>query len=918
MEGSRVASRPFHLPLLALSSLVSLQCLISVSLFPGTSLAAAPPLDSISPSVSSPFASPFFSPLLAPVSPRSPVAGAPLFDVSPQSPSDPVSPAVRPETSQWPLAPGAPASGPRPSFLSAVSRAEPGRFAKAAPRLSLLQVPLEVTVLEHRANGEIVEHPGLGTRPATPARGESEGKEILEELDAAGASTSAVISPGLKRALSEEGDDEAGSSASSPGKTRSAQSRGFLGGARHWLKKKIIGFFMRIFNPTSLKKKGNEAAAIDKYLEDPKKLDAELKCVRIRDEKARTKKFSAFCKKFKGWPKLMELCTLFSGRINHKLADNLQCNGLSFRECLEAIEIPLVQPFFTHMNELTVHHMSGDAANSEGSSPRRRRGAFDPIQRIPVGPASVRLGEFVVGVSESASAYAKHLASDEDGGPGSYLAPSCVYREEVSRNEKTKTRKLQRAGNKGQRDRVQHLHSLYKLVHLAEFGTPAAFDGMFIALLTQVWTTKTCPNEVRKLRRKKHLLKTSDGTVRVSGGDIFTRALILSVARAALPSARDCLASHPPSGNCLAMIFSVNMEQPWKQLMHLVAGKDTAAAIKLIGELPHILQTTIPTAEALDKARGRLTEQLQQIFSLVSGSGRAGRKVLNVIAKWKWLLKMITRLVSFLSSMHRGSSGASSVAARVGQRLAAKGQNTRTGHLVTDAMLLEMASRSGANMKCVTALAGYGQFVEKCFRAVANAEIKKSRRAVGSSGKGRRSASAAFVSLREESGEDTRRTDLRTQDFSTGRSASRKRRDQAGNDAAQAAEMQVISLPDGEARALSFLGDENESDDSGNVNEKQKSKTSRHKKLFYVILAISIFLFIQAVITTPTGVAIFVGVLLSIVCVIMYFLPEIIAMVRNRSVGGGGSEEEPLFSGDDGDGKGGNEDGDNDGDDDAL
>ncbi|ESS32576.1 putative transmembrane protein [Toxoplasma gondii VEG] len=881
--------------LLALSSVISLQRPLVFSL----------PLESVE---SSPASSPFdpFSPFAAPVSPHSaephPFASSPFAAASPAVLSS--------QTLASAETPASSAGAPIPAVAShlasraaAAEEARDGLSRRASQVVSLLQsIPLEVTVIENKGGtGELLVH---SVKPHTPpphtpppSLSASAGEAAVADLDAVAPPSPAADNASLQRLLSEE--DAEDKTAGSDAKSKSSRgSGGVFGRGLRWLKEKVTRLFMRFFNPTTLSKKGAEARVIDNYLKDAAHIDAELKCVEIRDEKSMRKEFQSFCKKFRKWPKLQALCTSFSEYIQGKLADKHQCKGLDFRQCMEVIDIPLLQPLYMQTQEVTVHRMKGEVLRSGGevTSPKRRR-SFSRIEVNPHGPASAPSAEFVLGVPKPATDYVKDLLSNEKGASGSYQGPSCLFLEEVDRNSKAEAHAQHRANQKGRKDRVHHLIDLYKIVHLAELGTPVALDGMFLTLLTHSWKTKHCPNEVRKLRRQKRLLKQDGGPpVKVTGGDIFNRALLLAVIKSAIPTPAECLESQTPSRNCLAMIYGINLERPWRTLLKLAAENNKEAALKLIDELPQTLQGKIPSPADLERVRSRLTEQAQQVFSLASGSGRAGRKVMNVLAKWKWLLKMMTKLVVFLSNLQKGGSDKRSVAAEVGKRLAAKGGDSAASRLVTDGMLLEMASRSGANMKCVTALPGYGRFVEDVFRGVASAELRQSRQSRGSKSRDAHS----FVSLGDE--RDTQQ--------------SLWPRDSRDNTDLPQADKRVLALPGGDATALSFLGDEDESDSPQVESPKQTRKTSRHRKISYVVIALCVFLFIQAVIATPTGVAIFIGVLLSVVSVVVYFLPDIIKLVRNRSTGGGGEEEDELLSGGDGGGDGDEtDDGGGDGDD---
>ncbi|KEP67454.1 UNVERIFIED_CONTAM: hypothetical protein HHA_225105 [Hammondia hammondi] len=877
--------------LLVLFSVLSLQCLLVFSL----------PLESVE---SSPASSPFstFSSFAAPVSPHSaephPSASSPFVAASPAVLSSQTFASAETHASSA----GAPSPAVASRFASraaAGAKAAAERLAERSSRVvSLLQsVPLEVTVIENKGGtGELLVHSVQPTTPR-PSLSGSAGAAAGAELDATAPASPAADDAALRRVLSEDEGDKA---AESVAKSKSSRGPGgVFGRGMLWLRKKVTRLFLRFFNPTTLTKKGSEGRVIDHYLKDPGHIDEELNCVEIRDEKSMRKEFKSFCTKFSKWSQLHALCAQFSEYILSRVAEKRQCKGLSFRHCMEIIDIPLMQPLYMQTQEVTVHNMKGEVLRSGGevTSPKRRR-SFSRIDVNPTGPASALSAEFVLGVPKAATDYAKHLVSNGSGASGSFHGPSCLFLEQIDRNSKAAATALHRARQKGMKDRVHHLIELYKIVHLAELGTPVAFDGMFLALLTRCWRTKKCPNEVRKLRRKKRLLKQDQGPpARVAGGDIFNRALLHAVINAAIPTPAECLESQTPSRNCLAIIYGINLERPWRKLLDLAAADNKEAALQLIDELPQTLQGKIPSVADLEKVRGRLTEQAQQVFSLASGSGRAGRKVMNVLAKWKWLLKMMTKLVVFLSNLQKGGSGTKSAAAEVGKRLAAKGGDSAAGRLVTDALLLEMASRSGANMKCVTALPGYGKFVEKVFRGVASAELRQSRRSLGSTKSGN---AHSFVSLGDE--RDTQQSVWS--------------RDSRENTSAPQADTRVLALPEGDVTALSFLRDEDESDSPQVENPKQASKTSRHKKISYVVIAVCIFLFIQAVIATPTGVAIFIGVLLSVVSVVVYFLPEIIQLVRNRSTGGGGEEEDELISGGDGGGDGDEtDDGGGDGDD---
>ncbi|PFH35252.1 hypothetical protein BESB_061390 [Besnoitia besnoiti] len=826
---------------------------------------------------------------------------APFSSLSPASAS--------PSPFSIPLPPLAEDVASPPVRLASAELADEG--AAAAQSLSFLhlalseqertppqRVPLEVTVIENRvAAGHQIIHPALGSggRPVAGAAPESaalgddafsleapairdtpeQEKEANAEMEAAGMSAAAPVSPELQRALADDEEEEQGQVAA-PTEKGAKKARGNLGRFKRWLKKKLVSAFTRIFNVQSVTNKAKEADAIDRYLEDATRLNEQLACVNIRDQKSRKKKMGAVCKKFKGSPKLQALCATYSAYIDTKLESLKQCGGLSLRACLQQMSIPLVQPLLVQAHGAVMHDLEAAPEKKKGRKKKQKAAAA----------AGLVDAEFSVSVSEEAIIYLKGIVSKNENVPGSFLAPSCVYLDQVERNENTKARKLKRASKKKQKGRPARVKELYHLVHLLELGAPLAFDSMFVSLLLQTWDVKKCPSEVRKLRRKRHQLQTKEGaTVKATGGDIFQRAMLVAIMQATVPSTVNCLESDRPSRNCLLLRMSPILKTEWRKLVNHAAAGNRQEASALLDKLRQTLQSATPSPRDVEKIRKNLQEQLQQIVSIAGATGRAGRKVLNVIGKWKWLTQMITRLMVLLGRMH-GNKETAQAAKKAAKKIAKKGDNSQVGTLVSDAALLEMGSSTGATMKCATGLAGYGKFVEKSFRALASAEIRRARKE-SRAPRGKTPAATSFVNLSGEGG--------------VTRDAAAQRTWRSGSREQGKGGMRLVSPHSfSDETSLAFF----ESGDDQAVEATQPKKATQKKKfrqIFIGVVLVAIFLFIQAVLYTPSGAAIFIGVLLAVVVMLVYMLPNILAAVRKRRAGGGGEADDddaPLFDGD--------------------
>ncbi|PHJ17132.1 transmembrane protein [Cystoisospora suis] len=555
-----------------------------------------------------------------------------------------------------------------------------------------------------------------------------EAADAEAELEAAGLEPSAEADPALKGAF-DDGTAEPDSEEDQRTHKKSKKSETEREKKKHrssvagWFKRKITGLLKRIFNMKALSKKARVSAAIDSFLNSQRAIADQLKCVKIKSIKSRKKDAEKFCKKFKKQTRLAELCRMYTDYLEQKLKEHQECKSLDFYDCLDRMQLPLLQPMLTRFEESTISDDDDyDEVGSDSGTKSSKKKGIGGLFKRKKKHFSKSGWHLVVGLNKKALAMALNIM--ERDGPdirGGFQAASCVFEDELERNEKTKGIKLHKAAKRQQNKRSKRLHSLYRVVHLASLGAEPSFDGMLIAMLLQLLDQSECPSKVKRLRRKRIVLNsTGSGEVmKATGGEVFSRALYLAILMTSLPTAEECASGSPadsgPSfSNCRVLGQWLLINRRWGRIVSSVGDGQIDTAKAALTRLSTATQEARQfNHRAFRRVRGRIESHLQQVLSFASTARGIARRVLNLVGKSRFMTKMITRLLLFLDGMNKGSGSDAGVRRK---------PPSYADRLLLDGRLLELAARLGATVKCATGLDGYGSFVERCFRSFASAK----------------------------------------------------------------------------------------------------------------------------------------------------------------------------------------------------